>query len=73
MTGDRAIQTRAVLDVPDAHFTPQSAALDQARLALGADLHIQFNESVFGYIRYDTRRGENLIEDEGWIGVSARF
>lgn len=54
-------------------FTPTAALLDRDRIAISLDTKVYFTEQLFGYVRYDTRRGENLIENEGWAGVTFKF
>ena len=71
--GDRFIDTDAYLDVEGAVFTPTAALLDRDRIAISLDTKVYFTEQLFGYVRYDTRRGENLIENEGWAGVTFKF
>jgi hypothetical protein len=71
--GDRVIDTDAYLDVEGAVFTPTAALLDRDRIAISLDTKVYFTEQLFGYVRYDTRRGENLIENEGWAGVTFKF
>ena len=73
VSGDRTFSTDAVLAVPGAAFTPSSAALDAERVSIGADAKVHFTDRVFGYIRYDTVRGENLIDHEGWAGLTLKF
>jgi uncharacterized protein with beta-barrel porin domain len=73
MHGDRMIDTDAYLDVEGAVFTPTAALLDRDRVAISLDTKVYFTEQLFGYVRYDTRRGENLIENEGWAGVTFKF
>ncbi|MEP1142807.1 MAG: hypothetical protein ABJH52_03745 [Henriciella sp.] len=54
-------------------FNPTAATLDAERIAIGTDTKIYFTDRLFGQIRYDTRRGENLIEHEGWAGLTLKF
>ena len=54
-------------------FTPTAALLDRDRIAISLDTKVYFTEQLFGYVRYVTRRGENLIENEGWAGVTFKF
>lgn len=63
----------ASLAVAGAVFNPTAATLDAERIAIGTDTKIYFTDRVFGQIRYDTRRGENLIEHEGWAGLTLKF
>ena len=73
VSGDRAISTDASLAVPGAVFTPTAAALDAERVNIGADAKVHFTDNLFGYVRYDTTRGENLIDHEGWAGLTLKF
>lgn len=72
-TGDNRINTDAFLAVAGAVFNPTAATLDAERIAIGTDTKIYFTDRLFGQIRYDTRRGENLIEHEGWAGLTLKF
>ncbi|MEO1661906.1 MAG: autotransporter outer membrane beta-barrel domain-containing protein, partial [Pseudomonadota bacterium] len=73
VSGNRAIDTRARLDVANAVFKPTSAAIDANRLAVGTDVKFHLGEDVYAQIRYDTTHSENLIEHEGWAGITIRF
>jgi len=72
-SGDRSINTDAFLSVEGATFNPSAAALDAERIAIGTDTKIYFTDRLFGQVRYDTRRGDNLIEHEGWAGLTLKF
>ena len=73
LRGDRSITTLATLPVPGASFRPSAAALDAHRIAAGADVRIHLSDRISAHVRYDTIRGENLIEQAGWAGLSVRF
>ncbi len=72
--GDLAIDMdAAIAPVDGAVFSPSSAKLDAQRLSLGLHTKVQISDQVFGYVRYDTKRGKNLIENEGWAGITLTF
>ena len=72
--GDLAIDMdAAIAPVDGAVFSPRSAKLDAQRLSLGLHTKVQISDQVFGYVRYDTKRGKNLIENEGWAGITLTF
>jgi len=72
--GDLAMDMdAAIAPVEGAIFTPRSAKLDAQRLSLGLHTKVQITDQVFGYVRYDTKRGKNLTENEGWAGISLTF
>lgn len=73
LRGDRSIRTNATLSVPGAAFQPASAALDANFVSIGADARIHLTDRIAAYIRYDTARGQNLIDQAGWAGLTVRF
>ena len=73
LRGDRSIRTDATLSLPGAAFQPASAALDANFVTLGADARVHLSDRIAAYIRYDTARGQNLIDHAGWAGLTIRF
>ena len=73
VAGNRAVETRARLDVANAFFQPSSAAIDANRLAIGTDIKFHLSDDIYAHLRYDTAHSQNLIEHEGWAGLTIRF
>ena len=73
VSGDTDIIGAASLVVPGAVFRPGSAQLDSDRVVVGADAKVEFTDTIFGHIRYDTTRSDNFTEHAGWAGVTFRF
>lgn len=73
LRGDRSIRTDATLSLPGAAFQPASAALDANFVTLGTDARVHLSDRIAAYIRYDTARGQNLIDHAGWAGLTIRF
>ena len=73
LAGNRAVETRASLDVANAFFQPSSAPIDASRLAIGTDIKFHLSDDIYAHLRYDTAHSQNLIEHEGWAGLTIRF
>ena len=73
LRGDRSIRTDATLLVPGAAFQPASASLDANFVTIGADARVHLTDRIDAYVRYDTARGQNLIDHAGWAGLTVRF